>query len=88
MTQKVGLIWGHSPKRVLCEPIGCVGSGTASSASRYYRKGFHRQVRHKFIDTEYVLAKPGNYLVFMQKKYVSVLTFSRFLKKYSQAQKV
>ena len=31
--------WGHSPKQVHSEQFSCVGNGTASSVSRYYRKG-------------------------------------------------
>ena len=37
------------------EPLGCVGSGTASSASRYYRKGnVWGQFFTMFYDTEWV----------------------------------
>ena len=31
--------WRHSKKRVLSEPLDCVGSGTDSSVGHYYRKG-------------------------------------------------
>ena len=47
--------WRHSMKRVLSEPFDCVGSGTASSASRYYRRGnVCDQFFAKFNDTKWV----------------------------------
>ena len=47
--------WGQSPKQVLNEPLGCVGTGTASLASRYCRKGnVCDQFFTKFNDTEWV----------------------------------
>ena len=48
-------MWRNSTKRVLCELLCCVGSGMASSASRYYRKGhFCDQFFTKLNDTECV----------------------------------
>ena len=39
MARKGGLIGANLRSGYLSEPLRCVGSGTASSASRYYRKG-------------------------------------------------
>ena len=45
--------WRHSPRRVRSRPLHCVGSGTASSASRHYRKGNAcDQFVTKFNDTQ------------------------------------
>ena len=42
------IVWCHSTKRVLSEPLLCVGSGIVPSASHCYRKGNSRRpVLHK-----------------------------------------